>query len=73
MVANELADSEHAVAPGHAIAPEKISLLKRANCQIALDTARACRDMLGGNGISDEYNIIRHMLNLEAVNTYRSD
>jgi glutaryl-CoA dehydrogenase len=64
MVANELA------APGHAVAPEKISLLKRANCQIALDTARACRDMLGGNGISDEYNVIRHMLNLEAVNTY---
>lgn len=50
--------------------PEKISMVKRANCQIALDTARACRDMLGGNGISDEYNIIRHMLNLEAVNTY---
>lgn len=50
--------------------PEKISLIKRANCQIALDTARSCRDMLGGNGISDEYNIIRHMMNLEAVNTY---
>lgn len=50
--------------------PVKISLLKRNNCQAALDTARACRDMLGGNGISDEYNIIRHMLNLEAVNTY---
>lgn len=50
--------------------PVKISLLKRNNCQIALDTARTCRDMLGGNGISDEYNIIRHMLNLEAVNTY---
>lgn len=50
--------------------PIKISLLKRNNCQAALDTARACRDMLGGNGISDEYNIIRHMLNLEAVNTY---
>lgn len=50
--------------------PVKISLLKRNNCQVALDTARICRDMLGGNGISDEYNIIRHMLNLEAVNTY---
>lgn len=50
--------------------PVKISLLKRNNCQVALDTARTCRDMLGGNGISDEYNIIRHMLNLEAVNTY---
>jgi glutaryl-CoA dehydrogenase len=50
--------------------PVKISLLKRNNCQVSLDTARTCRDMLGGNGISDEYNIIRHMLNLEAVNTY---
>ena len=50
--------------------PEKISLLKRNNCQIALDIARSCRDMLGGNGISDEYNVIRHMMNLEAVNTY---
>jgi glutaryl-CoA dehydrogenase len=50
--------------------PDKISLLKRANCQTALDIARACRDMLGGNGISDEYHVIRHMLNLEAVNTY---
>lgn len=49
---------------------ENISLIKRANCQTALDIARNCRDMLGGNGISDEYNIIRHMLNLEAVNTY---
>ena len=50
--------------------PEKISLLKRANCQTALDIARGCRDMLGGNGISDEYHVIRHMMNLEAVNTY---
>ena len=50
--------------------PENISLIKRANCQTALDIARNCRDMLGGNGISDEYTIIRHMLNLEAVNTY---
>ena len=45
-------------------------MLKRTNCQTALDIARSCRDMLGGNGISDEYNIIRHMMNLEAVNTY---
>jgi glutaryl-CoA dehydrogenase len=50
--------------------PEKISLIKRNNCQVALDTARICRDLLGGNGISDEYHVIRHMLNLEAVNTY---
>ncbi len=50
--------------------PEAISLLKRNNCGISLDIARTARDMLGGNGISDEYNIIRHMMNLEAVNTY---
>ena len=47
-----------------------ISLLKRNSCGKALDIARACRDMLGGNGISDEYHIIRHVMNLEAVNTY---
>ena len=47
-----------------------ISLMKRNNCGKALDIARQCRDMLGGNGICDEYHIIRHMLNLEAVNTY---
>lgn len=51
-------------------APEAISLLKRNNCGKALDIARAARDMLGGNGIADEYHVIRHMLNLEAVNTY---
>lgn len=50
--------------------PTMISLIKRSNCQTALDVTRMCRDMLGGNGISDEYNVIRHMLNLEAVNTY---
>jgi len=50
--------------------PEMISLLKRNNCGKALDIARHCRDMLGGNGISDEYHIIRHVMNLEAVNTY---
>lgn len=50
--------------------PEAISLLKRNNCGKALDIARVARDMLGGNGISDEYHVIRHMLNLEAVNTY---
>jgi glutaryl-CoA dehydrogenase len=50
--------------------PEMISLVKRNNCGKSLDIARACRDMLGGNGISDEYHIIRHSMNLEAVNTY---
>lgn len=47
-----------------------ISLIKRNNCGKALDIARTCRDTLGGNGISDEYHIIRHVMNLEAVNTY---
>ena len=50
--------------------PEMISLVKRNNCQKALDIARDARDMHGGNGISDEYHIIRHSMNLEAVNTY---
>ncbi|KAG8546381.1 hypothetical protein GDO81_012818 [Engystomops pustulosus] len=50
--------------------PEMISLLKRNSCGKALDIARQARDMLGGNGISDEYHIIRHVMNLEAVNTY---
>ncbi|GEO80625.1 acyl-CoA dehydrogenase [Pararhodospirillum oryzae] len=51
-------------------APEMISLIKRNSCGKALDIARAARDMLGGNGISDAFPVIRHMLNLEAVNTY---
>ncbi len=51
-------------------APEAISLIKRNNCGKALDIARAARDMHGGNGVSDEYHVIRHMMNLEAVNTY---
>ena len=51
-------------------APEMISLLKRNNCGKALDIARVARDMHGGNGISDEYHVIRHMVNLETVNTY---
>ena len=50
--------------------PEMISLLKRNNCQKALDIARSSRDIHGGNGISDEYHVIRHCMNLEAVNTY---
>jgi glutaryl-CoA dehydrogenase len=51
-------------------APEMISLIKRNNCGKALDIARVSRDMHGGNGISDEYGVIRHVMNLEAVNTY---
>jgi glutaryl-CoA dehydrogenase len=50
--------------------PEAISLLKRNNCGKALDIARTARDMHGGNGVSDEYHVVRHMMNLEAVNTY---
>lgn len=50
--------------------PDIISLIKRNSCGKALEIARTCRDMLGGNGISDEYHVMRHMLNLEAVNTY---
>ena len=50
--------------------PEAISLIKRNNCGKALDIARVSRDMHGGNGVSDEYHVIRHLLNLEAVNTY---
>ena len=51
-------------------APEMISLIKRNNCGKALDIARLARDMHGGNGISDEYHVMRHMNNLETVNTY---
>ena len=52
------------------LAPETISLIKRNACGKALDIARVARDMHGGNGISDEYHVIRHAMNLEAVNTY---
>jgi glutaryl-CoA dehydrogenase len=52
------------------VAPEMISLVKRNNCGKALDIARMARDMHGGNGIADEYHVIRHVMNLEAVNTY---
>ncbi|MDY0883240.1 acyl-CoA dehydrogenase [Dongia soli] len=51
-------------------APEAISMLKRNSCGKALDIARTARDMHGGNGVSDEYHVIRHVMNLEAVNTY---
>ena len=50
--------------------PEMISLVKRNNCQKGLDIARSARDIFGGNGIADEYHVIRHCMNLEAVNTY---
>ena len=50
--------------------PEMISLMKRNNCGKSLDIARMSRDMHGGNGVSDEYHVIRHMMNLESVNTY---
>ena len=50
--------------------PEMISLIKRNNCQKALEIARLARDIHGGNGISDEYHVVRHSMNLEAVNTY---
>jgi len=50
--------------------PEMVSLIKRNNCGKALDIARVARDMHGGNGIADEFHVIRHVLNLEAVNTY---
>jgi glutaryl-CoA dehydrogenase len=52
------------------VAPPAISLMKRNNCGKALDVARMARDMHGGNGISEEYHVIRHMVNLETVNTY---
>jgi len=62
--AGELMDSDAG------IAPELISLIKRNSCGKALEIARKARDMLGGNGIADDYPVMRHMLNLEVVNTY---
>lgn len=50
--------------------PEMICMIKRNSAGKALEIARMARDMLGGNGISDEYHIIRHVMNLESVNTY---
>jgi glutaryl-CoA dehydrogenase len=49
---------------------EMLSVIKRNNCAKALEIARNCRDMLGGNGISEDYHIIRHLMNLEGVYTY---
>jgi glutaryl-CoA dehydrogenase len=54
----------------HKVTPEMISLVKRNNAGKALEIARAARDMHGGNGVADSFNVIRHMVNLEAVNTY---
>ncbi|MFK7853389.1 MAG: acyl-CoA dehydrogenase [Granulosicoccus sp.] len=54
----------------HTASSELISLMKRNNCGKAIDIARMSRDMHGGNGVSDEYGVIRHVMNLEAVNTY---
>jgi glutaryl-CoA dehydrogenase len=51
-------------------APELISLVKRNSCGKALVIARTARDMHGGNGISEEYHVMRHLMNLETVNTY---
>ena len=59
----------HMLSAGH-IPPDLISLIKRNSCGKALEIARTARDMLGGNGISDEYPVMRHMMNLEVVNTY---
>jgi glutaryl-CoA dehydrogenase len=50
--------------------PEMVSLIKRNSCGKALEIARMARDMHGANGIADEFHVIRHMMNLEAVNTY---
>src|SRR3546814_7900279 len=54
----------------HRFAPEMVSIVKRNNVGKALDIARAARDMHGGNGISEEYQVMRHAMNLETVNTY---
>jgi len=59
----QLKDQEEAL-------PEMISMIKRNSCQKSLDIARISRDILGGNGISEEYNVFRHLTNLETVNTY---
>src|SRR3546814_17988122 len=52
------------------LVPETVSLIKRNNCGKALDIARVARDMHGGNGISAEFHVMRHLANLETVNTY---
>ena len=54
----------------HRATPEMVSLIKRNSAGKSLDIARVARDMHGGNGIADEFHVIRHVMNLEAVNTY---
>ena len=54
----------------HDYNPTMVSIIKRNSCSKALEIARMSRDILGGNGIVDEYHVMRHMLNLETVNTY---
>ena len=61
---------QHRRVDEHKVPAELISLMKRNNCGKALEIARTARDMHGGNGVSDEYGVIRHVMNLEAVNTY---
>jgi glutaryl-CoA dehydrogenase len=75
-MATEIALAQHAVLQvsrlkeeGNMI-PDQISLVKRNNCVKSLNIARVARDMLGGNGIVDEYHVMRHAVNLETVNTY---
>lgn len=83
LIQNKLADMQTEITLGlvaclHAarlkdnrqLAPEAVSLLKRNSCGKALEIARIARDMHGGNGIADEFHIIRHVMNLEAANTY---
>ena len=53
--------------------PEMVSLIKRNSCGKSLEAARLARDMLGANGVSDEYHVIRHVINLESVNTYEGE
>merc|ERR1719469_1710424 len=55
---------------GGTLAPEMISMIKRNSCMKSLEISRNCRELLGGNGIVDEYHVMRHMCNLESVNTY---
>jgi glutaryl-CoA dehydrogenase len=83
LIQKKLADMQTEITLGHAaclqagrlkdngqLASETVSLIKRNNCGKALDIARVARDMHGGNGIADEFHVIRHVMNLEAVNTY---
>lgn len=83
LVQKKLADMQTEIALGYqgalrlgrlldegAFVPEAISMMKRNNCGKALDIARMARDIHGGNGIADEYHVIRHVMNLETVNTY---